>query len=248
MVVKNQTDIQGLRRANRLTARLLRELANLAHPGVRTRDLDAYAADYMARLGAEPVFHTEAGFPACINTSVNDAVLHGVPGDYTLQPGDVLSIDAGMLLDGYCGDATITVGIGDITPARRRLIETTHGAMMAGIKAAATGNRVGDISSAMQRYAESRGFGVIRGFTGHGLGHRMHEAPETYRSPAARIPGRCCAKGWSSPSSRFWSRAHRRSPTTPTAGPCAPWTAGGPRSSSTPIIVTPRGGQILSAA
>jgi methionyl aminopeptidase len=178
MVVKNQADIQGLRHANRLTARLLRELANLARPGVRTRDLDTYAADYMARLDAEPVFHTEAGFPACINTSVNDAVLHGVPGDYVLQPADVLSIDAGMLLDGYCGDATITVGIGALTPARRRLIETTHGAMMAGIKAATTGNRIGDISHAMQRYAESRGFGVIRGFTGHGLGHRMHEAPE----------------------------------------------------------------------
>ncbi len=178
MVVKNQADARGLRRANRATARLLRELARLARPGVKTRELDDYARGYIARLGAEPVFHTEAGFPACINTSVNDAVLHGVPGEQELREGDVLSIDAGLLLDGYCGDATVTVAIGEVGPERRRLIEATRGAMLAGIAAAATGNRIGDIGHAMQRYAESRGFGVMRGFTGHGLGHRMHEAPE----------------------------------------------------------------------
>lgn len=178
MVVKNQVDARGLRRANRATARLLKELARLARPGVRTRDLDDHARAYMARLGAEPVFHTEEGFPGCINTSVNDVALHGVPGEYRLRAGDVLSIDAGMILDGYCGDATITVGIGEVGPERRRLIETARGAMLAGIGAAVTGNRIGDIGRAMQGYAESRGFGVVRGFTGHGLGHRMHEAPE----------------------------------------------------------------------
>lgn len=178
MVVKNRIDARGLRRANRATARLLKELARLARPGVRTRELDEHARAYMARLGAEPVFHTEEGFPGCINTSVNDVALHGVPGEYRLRAGDVLSIDAGMLLDGYCGDATITVGIGEVGPERRRLIETARGAMLAGIGAAVTGNRVGDIGHAMQGYAESRGFGVVRGFTGHGLGHRMHEAPD----------------------------------------------------------------------
>lgn len=178
MVVKGETDVRGLRRANRATARLLKELARLARPGVTTGALDDYAAAYIANLGAEPVFHVDAGFPACINTSVNDVVLHGVPGDYALREGDVLSIDAGMRLDGYVGDATITVAIGEVGAARRRLIETTRGAMEAGIAAAVAGNRVGDIGHAMQQYAESRGFGVIRdGYTGHGVGHHLHEEP-----------------------------------------------------------------------
>lgn len=178
MVVKDQTDVRGLRRANRATARLLRDLARLARPGVSTRELDDHARAYLARLGAEPVFHTEEGFPGCINTSVNDVMLHGVPGERRLREGDLLSIDAGMLLDGYCGDATITVAIGEVGPARRRLLEATRGAMLAGIGAAVTGNRIGDIGHAMQGYAESRGFGVARGFHGHGVGRRMHEPPE----------------------------------------------------------------------
>ncbi|CAA9546676.1 MAG: Methionine aminopeptidase [uncultured Thermomicrobiales bacterium] len=178
MVVRSRSDVQGLRRANRATARLLGELTRLARPGLATRELDDHARDYIARLGAEPVFHTEAGFPGCINTSVNEVALHGVPGKRRLRDGDVLSIDAGMLLDGYCGDATITVAIGEVGPARRRLIATTRGAMEAGIGAAVAGNRVGDIGHAMQSFAESRGFSVLRGVHGHGLGHRMHEAPE----------------------------------------------------------------------
>ncbi|MHB8645565.1 MAG: type I methionyl aminopeptidase [Thermomicrobiales bacterium] len=178
MVIESRTDINGLRRANRATARLLKHLARMAKPGVTTRELDDFARAYIADLGADPVFHTEEGFPGAINTSVNDVAMHGVPSDYALCVGDVLSIDAGMLLGGYCGDATITVAIGAVGPARQRLIETARGAMQAGIAAAVTGNRVGDISAAMQQYAESRGFGVFRNFTGHGVGHAMHEAPD----------------------------------------------------------------------
>ena len=177
MVVKKSADILGLRRASRETALLLRELALLVRPGVTTGALDAHAAAYLERLGAEPVFHTEAGFPGCINTSVNDVVLHGVPGGQTLRQGDIISIDAGMRLDGYCGDANITVPVGAIEERRQRLIDATRGAMDAGIAAAVTGGRVGDISHAMQRYGEQRGFNLIRGFSGHGLGHRMHEEP-----------------------------------------------------------------------
>lgn len=178
MVIENQADIRGLRRANRATARLLKHLARMAKPGVTTRELDTFARAYITDLGAEPVFNTEEGFPGAINTSVNDVALHGVPNDVPLREGDVLSIDAGMLLDGYCGDATITVAIGAVDPDAERLIEAARGTMQAGIAAAVTGNRVGDISAAMQRYAESRGFGVLRDFTGHGVGHMMHEAPE----------------------------------------------------------------------
>ncbi len=178
MVIESRTDINGLRRANRATARLLKHLARMAKPGVTTRALDDFARAYIADLGAVPVFHTEEGFPGAINTSVNDAALHGVPNDVPLCAGDVVSIDAGMLLDGYCGDATITVAIGAVSAARQRLIEAARGTMQAGIAAAVTGNRVGDIGAAMQQYAESRGFDVFRNFTGHGVGHVMHEAPE----------------------------------------------------------------------
>lgn len=177
MVVKTPADIAGLRRANWETATLLRELAALARPGVTTGALDAHAAAYLDRLGAEPVFRVEAGFPGCINTSVNDEVLHGVPGDRVLRDGDIISIDAGMRLDGYCGDANVTVPIGAVGPRRRRLIAAARGAMEAGIWAAVAGRRVGDIGHAMQRYGERRGFGLIRGFHGHGIGHRMHEDP-----------------------------------------------------------------------
>ncbi|CAA9568150.1 MAG: Methionine aminopeptidase [uncultured Thermomicrobiales bacterium] len=177
MVVKKPADIAGLRRANRETATLLRELALLVRPGVTTGELDTHAAAFLARLGAEPIFHTETGFPGCINTSVNDVVLHGVPGDQALRAGDIISIDAGMRLDGYCGDANVTVPVGAIGARRRRLIAAARGAMTAGIAAAVTGKRVGDISHAMQRYGERRGFNLVRGFHGHGLGHRMHEEP-----------------------------------------------------------------------
>ncbi len=178
MVIGSRADINGLRRANRATARLLKHLARMAKPGVTTGALDDFAMAYMANLGAIPVFHTEEGFPGCINTSVNDVALHGVPGAYVLRAGDVLSIDAGMVLDDYCGDATITVAIGAVTAEHRRLIETARGTMQAGVAAAVTGNRVGDIGHAMQQYAEARGFGVFRNFTGHGVGHTMHEAPD----------------------------------------------------------------------
>lgn len=178
MVARNQAAIQGLRRANRETAKLLRELSRMAKPGVTTRQLDEHAMAYITRIGGIPVFATEENFPGCINTSVNDAVVHGVPGDEPLRSGDVLSIDAGMILDGYCGDSTVTVGIGEVSAEHRRLIKTTREAMLAGIRAAIPGNRVGDIGHSIQSYAESRGYGVVREFIGHGLGRRMHEDPQ----------------------------------------------------------------------
>ncbi len=184
--------LEGLRRANQATAQLLQDLAAIARPGVTTRYLDEYAQRTIAGLGAVPVFRTEAGFPACINTSINDVAVHGVPGDWPLRDGDVLSIDAGMLLDGYCGDATITVPIGQVTARHRRLIDTTYETMMTGIQAATSGGHIGDIGHAMQVYAEARGYGIVRECTGHGLGHRMHEEPSVpsvgRRGNGPRIP------------------------------------------------------------
>ena len=186
MVAKTEASIQALRRANQATAQLLRDLASMARPGVTTGELDEFAMNYITQLGAIPVFHTEEGFPGCINTSINDAAVHGVPGKQKLKIGDILSIDAGMILDGYCGDSTITVPIGKISREHQHLINTTHEAMMAGIHAAMPGKRIGDIGYAIQMYAESRGFGVLREYIGHGLGQRMHEEPDV---PSVGRPG-----------------------------------------------------------
>jgi methionyl aminopeptidase len=186
MVATTQAEKDGLRRANQATAKLLQELAALARPGVTTGELNDYAMDYIHQLGAIPVFATEEGFPGCINTSVNDVALHGVPGKQKLKLGDVLSIDAGMLLDGYAGDSTITVAIGKVSPRHQYLIETAREAMMAGIQAARPGKRIGDIGYAIQRVAWSRGFDVVREYIGHGLGHNMHESPNV---PSVGRPG-----------------------------------------------------------
>ena len=186
MVAKTQASIQGLRRANQATARLLQELSRMARPGMTTRELDDYAMNYITQLGAIPVFHTEEGFPGCINTSINDAAVHGVPGNQKLKIGDILSIDAGMILDGYCGDATITIAIAKVNPQHQYLIDTTHEVMMAGIRAALPGKRIGDIGYAIQTFAESRGFNVLREYIGHGLGRRMHEPPNV---PSVGRPG-----------------------------------------------------------
>jgi methionyl aminopeptidase len=177
MVVRRTADLEGLARANRAVARLLGELAEKAKPGVKTIELDQHAMGFVKKIGAVPIFNAEAGFPAAINASVNDAVLHGVPNDYALQPGDLISIDAGLRLNGYVGDSAITVAVGEVTPKRTRLLTAARATMEAGIAAAVAGNRVGDIGHAMQRYAEERGYGVMRGFSGHGVGHRMHEWP-----------------------------------------------------------------------
>ncbi|GHO47763.1 type I methionyl aminopeptidase [Ktedonospora formicarum] len=186
MVAITDAEKDGLRRANQTTAKLLQNLAALARPGVTTGDLNDYAMGYIAQLGAIPVFATEEGFPGCINTSVNDVAVHGVPGKQKLKLGDVLSIDAGMLLDGYAGDSTITIAVGRVALKHQYLIETTREAMMAGIQAARPGNHIGDIGYAIQRVAWAHGFDVIREYIGHGLGHVMHEKPDV---PSVGHPG-----------------------------------------------------------
>lgn len=186
MVAATQASIDGLLRANQATAELLQNLAAMARPGTTTGELNDYALNYMQQLGAQPVFSTEEGFPGCINTSINDAAVHGVPGSRKLKIGDILSIDAGMLLGGYAGDSTITVAIGKISAKHQYLIDTTREAMMAGIHAALPGKRIGDIGYAIQSYAQARGFNVLREYIGHGLGHRMHEKPDV---PSVGRPG-----------------------------------------------------------
>jgi len=180
MVAKGKRDLQGLQRANVATACLLQELAQRAQPGVTTGELDAYAAASIRRMGGEPVFHTQNGFPGCINTSVNQEAVHGVPGERVLREGDLLKIDCGIRLDGYCGDSTITTGVGGnecLLEERRKVMEAAREALRLGIEAVAVGGSVGDIGHAMQRHVEGLGFELLAQYGGHGLGKRLWEAP-----------------------------------------------------------------------
>jgi methionyl aminopeptidase len=189
VVAKNKRDRAGLRRAGQATGWLLHELARRAEPGVTTGSLDAYAAEQMRRLGGEPVFRTQNGFPGCINTSLNDEAVHGVPGSRTLRAGDLLKIDCGMKLAGYCGDSTITLGIGpadQLPEGRRAVMEVAREALRLGVAAVRAGGHAGDLGHAMQRYVEAAGFRLLREYTGHGLGRRLWEAPSI---PAVGEPG-----------------------------------------------------------
>jgi len=186
VIVKRAEQLAGLKRANTETVRMLRHLESLATPGMTTKALDDAARAFIADLGGTSVFDREAGFPGAINTNPNDIVVHGIPGDYVLKQGDIITLDGGMTLGGFVGDAATTFTIGPATAAQQHLMTTTWGAMMAAIAAAKSGARVGDVSWAMQSYAEQHGCNVVRDFCGHGIGTRMWEPPQV---PFAGRPG-----------------------------------------------------------
>jgi len=185
IVLKSERELEVMRRAGRLVARLLEELGRRVAPGVRLRDLDRFAEEFILRHGAVPAFKGYGGipgqrppFPATICASVNEQVVHGVPGDRRLREGDIVSIDVGLLLDGFYGDAAATFPVGEVSEEASRLLEVTRGALWEGIARARAGNRLSDISHAVQSYVESRGFSVVRDFVGHGIGRQMHEDPQ----------------------------------------------------------------------
>jgi methionyl aminopeptidase len=178
MIITRPDEFAGLQQANQATTRLLRELQAMAKPGLPTKALDDYARAFIRKLGGEPVFETQNGFPGAINTNRNDIVVHGIPGDELLEEGDLLTIDAGMLLNGFAGDAATTFAIGPATKRQQALIDATWKAMSTAIEAAKTGNTVGDVSWAMQSVAEAHGYNVARGFCGHGIGRRCWEEPQ----------------------------------------------------------------------
>ena len=178
IIIKSDREIAAMREAGRAVALVLRILAGELKAGMKTRELDAIAARELERLGAKPSFKGYRGFPANLCVSVNDEIVHGIPGERVLAEGDIVSLDLGAIVDGFQGDAALTVGIGEISPEAERLIETTRMALQAGVDMAYAGARLGDISAAIQQYAESRGYGVIREYTGHGIGREMHEEPQ----------------------------------------------------------------------
>ncbi len=178
IILKTLQEIELLRQSNRIVADVLATLRDLIQPGITTKELDQIAADLILKKGAVPAFKGYRGYPAALCTSVNEEVIHGVPGPRRLKPGDIVSLDLGVKLNGYYGDATITVPVGEVAKETERLLRVTEMALYEGIKMARVGNRLYDISYAIQSFIESNGFSVVRDFVGHGIGRDLHEEPQ----------------------------------------------------------------------
>ena len=185
--LKSSSEMDALERANRLVHRVLRAVRAAAAPGVSTGELDELAEETIRQHGGTPAFKGYRGFPATLCTSVNDVIVHGIPSRTTrLAEGDVLSVDCGVLLDGFYGDAATTFGIGKVAADAVRLMDTARKCLDDGVAAVAPGGRLGDVGAAVQARAEAAGFGVVREFVGHGIGRALHEDPQV---PNYGLPG-----------------------------------------------------------
>lgn len=179
-----------MREAGRINAEALAAAREVIRPGVTTADLDAAAEEVLKKYGCYSPFKDYPGpypYPASTNVSVNYELVHGIPGKRKLKEGDIVSVDCGTVFEGYVGDSAFTACVGSVSPDAQKLVDTTEGALYAGIEKMVAGNHVGDISAAIQNYAESRGFHVTREYTGHGVGRAMHEGPQV---PNYGTPGR----------------------------------------------------------
>ena len=176
--IKTKEDISRLRQSSLLVGKTLAEVARHIKPGISTKDLDVIAEAFIRDSGAVPAFKGYGGFPATLCISINDEVVHGIPGKRTLKDGDVVSLDCGTVLDGFYGDSAYTFGVGEISQELQDLLARTKASLYLGIEQAVAGNRIGDIGSAVQTYVESFGYGVVRDLVGHGIGRRLHEKPE----------------------------------------------------------------------
>jgi methionyl aminopeptidase len=176
--LKTIEEIEIMRKAGRVVAGALDLVEKEVKPGVTTGKLDALIEDYLLSCGATLAFKGYQGFPACACISVDDEVVHGIPGKRVLREGEIVSIDTGCFVDGFCGDSARTFAIGEVSEAKLRLMDYTNRALLAGIDKARKGNKLGEISAAVQRVAESQGYGVVRQLVGHGVGRKMHEEPQ----------------------------------------------------------------------
>lgn len=164
--------------SGRISCQAMETVLNAVRPGITTRELDAIAYEVITRVGARPSFLNYNGFPGTICASVNDEVVHGIPGDRRLEEGDIISIDLGSILHGYHSDMARTVGVGQISKEHQRLIDVTRESFWRGIRQAVVGNHISDIGRGVQEYVESHGMSVVRSLVGHGIGQEMHEAPD----------------------------------------------------------------------
>jgi methionyl aminopeptidase len=177
VLLKRPTDIDLMRASGVVVAEVHAALRSMIAPGVTTRELDAVAFELIQRAGGHPSFLGYRGYPASICASINDEVLHGIPGDRELRDGDIISIDVGVYLDGFHADAAFTAGVGAISQEAHDLIEITERCFWTGFNEIAEGRRLGDVAAVIQHLAESEGYGVVREYAGHGVGRKMHEDP-----------------------------------------------------------------------
>jgi methionyl aminopeptidase len=187
IIRKSKVEIETMARAGRVVAETLRRLGERMEPGVTTKELDDVAEDYIRSQGGVPTFKGYRGFPASICASPNSMVVHGIPGSYRLDEGDLLSIDVGVTLGGFVADSAYTFAVGEVDGEAKRLLEVCQAALAAGIAEARADNHVQDISAAVQRTTEEAGFSVVRSLVGHGIGRSMHEEPQV---PNFGEPGR----------------------------------------------------------
>lgn len=197
-VQKSWSELQTMARACRIVIEALDALEAAAVPGTTTREMDRIAREHIERCGARPAFLGYRGYPATLCISINEEVVHGIPGPRKLKEGDIVGLDLGCIVDGFFGDAARTVGVGKVSDDAKRLMSTTRESLLAGIDVCRPGNRVGDIGHAVQTYAEGRGYSVVREFVGHGIGTSLHEEPQVpnYGPPGRRerlVPGMCLA-------------------------------------------------------
>jgi len=178
LILKLPEEIEKARASNYIVAEVLSKLTEKVKPGVTTRELDKFAEEIAEKRGAKPAFKGYRGYPHSLCTSINDQVVHGMPSARVLKEGDIVGLDFGVCYKGFFGDASITLPVGDVSLEALKLIEVTEESLYAGIKQANDGNRLGDISAAVQLTVEAAGYSVVRDFVGHGIGRNLHEEPQ----------------------------------------------------------------------
>jgi len=191
ITIKSDEEVRTMREAGRIVGEVLQILSEAAKPGISEKELDKIVRKEYARRGCIPTFlgYGSPPYPATVCISINEELVHGIPGDRLIQEGDIVSIDLGATYKGFVGDSAVTIGVGSITPEAQRLIDITRESLWRGIRAARPGERLGAISNAIGEYIESEGYGVVREYVGHGVGHQMHEDPQVPNyGPADRGP------------------------------------------------------------
>jgi methionyl aminopeptidase len=178
IICRSSAEIEKLRRSGRMVRGLLEELRARVQPGVSTLDLEKYIERRIAQLGARPAFKGYRGYPCCLCASVNSEVIHGIPSERRLKEGDILSLDMGVVLNGYYGDSAMTVPVGEISESTQKLLRVTQEALQLAIDKTRLGNRLGDVSATVQQHVEENGYSVVREFVGHGIGRQLHEEPQ----------------------------------------------------------------------
>ncbi|MGH9572526.1 MAG: type I methionyl aminopeptidase [Candidatus Acidiferrales bacterium] len=186
VICKSTAELEKMHRAGLLVWDVLEKMRAMVRPGISTKDLDEFAEKYVTEHNAKPAFKGYRGYPGSVCTSINEEVVHGIPSaSRKVREGDILSMDFGVVMDGYYGDAALTVPVGNIAPEREKLLRVTRESLERAIEKVRAGNRLGDVSSAVQQWVEKNGFSVVREFVGHGIGTKMHEDPQlpNYGSP-----------------------------------------------------------------